>query len=264
MKKRLFLFALVFSLNGFFTFPQNKPLSPAPKATPGAAKKPSPRPSIGTKTPVTARSEAVTLTSPKEKRSYSLGLDLGRNFRQQEIEVDMRLLSKGIQDALAGTKPLLSEKEYTAAMELFRQEMVARQQARLKVMADQNRLEGEQFLSGNKLTAGIVVLPSGLQYKELVAGTGAVPKPTDTVSVHYRGTLINGSEFDNSYKRGEPVSFSVNGVIPGWTEALQLMNVGAKWQLFVPSVLGYGERSPGPEIPPNSTLIFEVELLGIK
>ena len=134
----------------------------------------------------------------------------------------------------------------------------------MRVFGEKNKLEGEKFLAANKTQAGVVALPSGLQYRELVAGTGVTPKASDTVITHYRGTLLDGSEFDSSYKRGEPARFGVTQVIRGWTEALQLMKVGAKWQLFVPSNLAYGERSPGPEIGPSSTLIFEIELIGIQ
>ena len=204
------------------------------------------------------------LTTPKEKVSYSLGLDLGQNFKNQGFDIDVKLMARGIEDAWQGSKPLLSEKEIAETMEAFRQQYVSKQQARLQILAEKNEKDGEQFLTENKARPGIVTLPSGLQYKEIVAGTGATPKLSDTVTAHYRGTLIDGSEFDSSYKRGEPVTMEVSKVIPGWTEALQLMKVGAKWQLFVPAILAYGRRSPGPEIPPNSTLIFEIELLSIK
>ena len=264
MNSRLRNITLIFSLMGAIMFAQNKPVAPVQGTTPGATQKATVKPATRKPANATSRPNQISITTPKEKRSYSLGLDLGMNFRQQEIDVDLRLLTKGIQDALAGAKPLLNEKDYADVMETFRKEMASRQESRMKILADKNKLEGEKFLAGNTSQTGVVTLPSGLQYKEINAGTGPVPKPTDTVSVHYRGTLIDGSEFDSSYKRGVPVSFTVNGVIPGWTEALQLMKVGAKWQLFVPASLGYGERSPGPEIPPNSTLIFEVELLGIK
>ncbi len=204
------------------------------------------------------------LKTQKEKVSYSLGQNLGMNFKQQGVDIDFQLLSRGIQDALLGAKPMISEKDMSQAMETFRQQMMAKQQAQMQVLAVKNKKEGEEFLAENKSRAGVVALSSGLQYKELKAGTGATPKSTDTVTVNYRGTLLDGTEFDNSYKRREPVTFEVSKIIAGWTEALQLMKVGAKWQLFVPSSLAYGQSSPGAEIPPNSTLVFEIELLSIK
>jgi FKBP-type peptidyl-prolyl cis-trans isomerase FklB len=180
------------------------------------------------------------------------------------MDINPKILVRGIQDILSSSPLLLSEKEIEKCMEAFRQEMMARQQVRMKGLAEKNNLEGEKFLAENKTLEGVVTLPSGLQYKVLVPGSGATPKASDTVVTQYRGTLLNGTEFDSSYKRNEPATFPVSGVIPGWTEALQLMKTGAKWQLFVPARLAYGENSPGPEIPPNSTLIFEVELLNIK
>jgi FKBP-type peptidyl-prolyl cis-trans isomerase FklB len=207
---------------------------------------------------------ATPLTTQKQKASYSIGLDIGDNFRKQELDVDAVALAKGIQDALSGSKRLMSEKESGECLALFRQEMMGKQEGKMRILGEKNKLEGEKFLAANKTQVGVVVLPSGLQYRELVAGTGVLPKASDTVITHYRGTLLDGSEFDSSYKRGEPARFAVTQVIRGWTEALQLMKVGAKWQLFVPSNLAYGERSPGPEIGPSSTLIFEIELIGIQ
>ena len=206
----------------------------------------------------------MSLTTQKQKASYSIGLDIGDNFKKQEMDLDAAALAKGIQDALSGNKRLMSAKETGECLEQFRREMMGKQQGKMHALGESNKLEGEKFLAANKAQAGVVVLPSGLQYRELVAGTGATPKATDTVITHYRGILLDGSEFDSSYKRGEPARFAVSQVILGWTEALQLMKVGAKWQLFVPSSLAYGERSPGPEIGPSSTLIFEIELIGIQ
>ena len=162
-----------------------------------------------------------------------------------------------MKDALSGAKPLLTEQEIQETMDAFQKEMMAKQDE----VAKKNKAEGESFLAENKKKEGIKILPSGLQYKVIKAGTGKKPKSTDTVTVHYRGTLIDGTEFDSSYKRGQIVSFPVSGVIPGWTEALQLMEAGAKWQLFIPPNLAYGERGAGGAIGPNTTLIFEVELV---
>ena len=233
--------------------PQTPPLKRGP-SQPAAAKP-------ATTKPVPAD---PTLATPKDKVSYSLGLDLGQNFKRQGFDIDVKLLSRGIQDAWQGSNPLLRENEIAETMETFRRQYVSRQQASMQVLAEKNKKEGEQFLAENKVRPGVITLPSGLQYKELVAGTGTTPKFSDTVTTQYRGTLLDGTEFDNSYQRGEPAQIEVSKVIPGWTEALQHMKIGAKWQLFVPASLAYGERSPGPEIPPNATLIFEIELLSIK
>jgi FKBP-type peptidyl-prolyl cis-trans isomerase FklB len=142
--------------------------------------------------------------------------------------------------------------------------MMAKQQELAKMAGEKNQKEGEAFLAENKKKEGVITLPSGLQYKVIKAGSGNKPKATDTVTVHYQGTLVNGTEFDSSYRRGQPVSFPVNGVIPGWTEALQLMEAGAKWQIVIPSNLAYGDRGAGPQIGPNATLIFEIELISIQ
>lgn len=208
--------------------------------------------------------QKTTLKSQKDKVSYIIGLNIGTNFKQQFVEIDTDLLLKGIKDALAGTTPLIGEKEAQEIMQAFQKEMIAKQTERAKQVGEKNKKDGEAFLAGNKKKEGVKTLASGLQYKILKEGTGKNPKATDTVVVHYRGTLINGKEFDSSYKRGEPITFAVGGVIPGWVEALQLMKVGAKWQLFIPSKLAYGEADRSADIGPNSTLIFEVELLKIK
>jgi FKBP-type peptidyl-prolyl cis-trans isomerase FklB len=206
----------------------------------------------------------VELESKAAKVSYSIGLDIGHNLKRQSIEVDVRALARGIEDAMSGAEPLMTEEEVAATMKAFQQEMSMKQSERAREQAEKNQKEGEAFLEQNKTAEGVVTLPSGLQYKVLAEGSGPSPGPTDTVSVHYRGTLLDGTEFDSSHKRGQPASFPVNGVIRGWTEALQLMKPGAKWQLFIPSELAYGERGAGGDIGPNATLIFEVELLEAK
>lgn len=205
-----------------------------------------------------------SLKTQKDKVSYSIGLDIGKNLKNQSIEIDPNLLARGIQDAISGGKPLLTEEEVQGVMTAFSQEMQSKMAAKSKAAADKNQKEGEAFLAENKKKKDIVTLPSGLQYKVITAGKGKKPKATDTVTTHYRGTLIDGTEFDSSHKRGEPASFPVSGVIPGWTEALQLMPIGSKWQLFVPANLAYGPRGAGQQIGPNATLIFEVELLSIQ
>jgi len=204
--------------------------------------------------------ETLVLKNQKDKVSYIIGMDIGNNLKKQSIDVDPNILVKGVKDALSGTKPLLTEQEIQETMVAFQKEMAAKQEQ----VAKRNKAEGEAFLAENKKKEGVKTLPSGLQYKVIKAGTGKKPKSNDTVTVHYRGTLINGTEFDSSYKRGQPVSFPVSGVIPGWTEALQLMEEGAKWQLFIPSNIAYGERGAGGVIGPNATLIFEVELVSIQ
>ena len=208
---------------------------------------------------------APTLKDQQDKASYAIGLDIARNLVKGEITVRTEALIRGLQDGLAGSKPALSDEEIKTVMSAFQQEMRAKQQERLKAQGAKNKADGDAFLAANKAKEGVVALPSGLQYKVLTAGTGKRPKATDTVQVHYRGTLIDGTEFDSSYKRGEPVEFPLNGVIKGWTEGLQLMQEGAKWQLFIPPQLAYGENgAPAGRIGPNSTLVFEVELLAVK
>ncbi len=206
----------------------------------------------------------TTLKTPKEKLSYSIGMDIGTTIKRQQIDTDSTLLLQGIKDALTGSKPLLTDQEIRETMTNFQKEMVAKQTERMKKLGESNKKDGETFLAENKKKPGVVTLPDGLQYKVIKEGTGKVPKATDTVTVNYRGTLVDGTEFDSSFKRGEPASFPVNGVIPGWTEALQKMKTGSKWQLVVPSNLAYGERGAGNVIGPNAVLIFEVELLSIK
>jgi len=210
----------------------------------------------------------------KTKASYSIGLqvgqNLGRSFKAQSIDLDTDEIIKGITDGLKGAKPSLSEAEIKACMDAFEKELVGKQQemaakadAEAKVAGERNKKEGDAFLAANKAKPGVKTLPSGLQYKVLTEGKGAMPKLSDSVKAHYSGKLLDGTEFDSSIKRGQPATFEVSGVIKGWTEALQLMKVGSKWQLFVPSNLAYGERGR-PSIPPNAVLVFEVELLGIE
>jgi FKBP-type peptidyl-prolyl cis-trans isomerase FklB len=206
----------------------------------------------------------LMLKTQKDKLSYALGMNLGTNLHKQTVEVDPAIVLRGLKDALAAGKTLLTEDEARVALTQLQTEVRNKQQEKMKVAGELNKKESAEFLTANKAKEGVVTLPSGLQYKILTAGTGLKPTATDTVVCNYRGTLISGAEFDSSYKRGQPASFSVNGVIKGWTEALQLMPVGSKWQLFVPSELGYGDRGAGADIGPGATLIFEVELLSIQ
>lgn len=203
------------------------------------------------------------LTNPKQRTSYAIGANIGSGLKQQEVDVDSKALIAGMSDALAG-KPALTEAEINESMMALRQEMMTKMQAKQKAVADKNLKDGENFLAANAKKEGVKTLPSGLQYKVIKSGTGKSPKATDSVKVHYHGTLIDGTVFDSSVERKEPVTFPVNQVIPGWTEALQLMKEGDKWQLFIPAKLAYGERAAGPKIGPSSTLIFEVELLSIE
>jgi len=208
--------------------------------------------------------DAPELKTDKEKISYSIGMDIGGNLKRGSVEVDPDLLAKGLKDSYGGGKTILTEDQARQAIAEFQKTLMAKQAETMQKLSEKNKADGEKFLAENAKKEGVKTLPSGLQYKEIKAGTGKTPKSTDTVTTHYKGTLIDGTEFDSSYKRGEPVSFPVSGVIAGWTEALQLMKEGAKWQLFVPPNLAYGERGAGREIGPNATLIFEVELISIK
>jgi FKBP-type peptidyl-prolyl cis-trans isomerase len=208
--------------------------------------------------------DKIELKDQKDKVSYSLGLNLGTSWKQRGIEVDVDLVALGVKDALAGTNTLLAPKEVQEVLMAFQKELMAKQEERFKALGEKNKREGEAFLAENKKKEGVKTLPSGLQYKIITEGSGPIPKATDTVKTQYRGTLIDNTEFDSSYKRGQPATFAVGGVIKGWTEALQLMKVGSKWQLFVPANLAYGERGAGRDIGPNATLIFEIELLAIE
>ncbi len=190
------------------------------------------------------------LKTQKERAIYSIGYDIGGSLKKNDIEVDQDALQRGIKDGLAG-KPQMTEPEMKEAVMGLQKELQAKKVEKNKA-----------FLEENKKKDGVVTTASGMQYKVLTPGTGKSPKATDTVTVNYKGNLIDGTEFDSSYKRGQPATFAVNGVIPGWTEALQLMKEGAKWQVVLPPNLAYGERGAG-QIPPNSVLIFEVELLSV-
>lgn len=208
--------------------------------------------------------EKPVLKTQKEKTSYVIGVDIGKTLQKGGLEINADLLARGIRDGLAGGKLLMNEQEIKETLAAFQQEMTAKQTEARKQLAEKNKKEGENFLAANGKKPGVTTLPSGLQYKVLRNGKGKKPQTQDIVKVHYRGTLVNGTEFDSSYRRGQPASFPVNRIIPGWTEALQLMEEGAKWQIFIPSQLAYGERGAGGNIGPNATLIFEVELLEIE
>ncbi len=199
-----------------------------------------------------------------EKVSYSLGADIGKNFRMQDIQLDVDMMARGIRDGLAGAKLAMTAEEMEKTVMEFQEVIMEKQKQKAMAQSYDNRKTGEEFLAENKKKEGVVALPSGLQYKVVTEGNGPKPAATDEVTVHYRGTLINGKEFDSSYKRNEPTSFRLNQVIKGWTEGVQLMSVGSKYLFYIPSDLAYGDRQMGPDIAPGSTLIFEVELLDIK
>ena len=206
----------------------------------------------------------IELKDEKAKASYSVGYQFGQNLKKMHADLDAGVLSKGLEDALSGKESLLSEEEMGSSLSDLRQKSMAAVQQELKEQAEKNLVEGEKFLAENKTKEGVKTTASGLQYKVLTEGEGPSPNAGDTVTVNYRGTLIDGTEFDSSYKRGEPATFPLTGVIPGWTEALQLMKKGSKWELYIPPDLAYGERGAGNRIPPNSTLIFEVELISFQ
>lgn len=203
--------------------------------------------------------EKLMLKDQKDKVSYSIGVNIGKNLKKQSIDVNTDAFARGLKDALSGSDTLMTEQEINETMTAFQKEMMARQAERLKKLGEKNEKEGEAFLAENKKKEGVITLPSGLQYKVIKEGTGETPTLNDTVTIQYRGTLIDGTEFDSSH--GQPATFRVNGVIPGLSEALQLMKTGSKWQLFIPSKLAYGNREVGRDIGPNTTLVFEVELL---
>src|SRR5947207_7906290 len=209
--------------------------------------------------PLFGQDKSPQLKDQKDKVSYSIGMQIGFNLGRQKVDVNPDVLAAGIKDAIAG-KPQLTPDQVKDIMAQFEKDMELKQ----KELGEKNKTEGTKYLEENKKKAGVKTTASGLQYKVVKDGSGAQPKATDTVTVNYRGTLINGTEFDSSYKRGQPATFPVNGVIKGWTEALQLMKVGSKYQLFIPSDLAYGERSVSPDLAANSTLIFEVELMDAK
>lgn len=208
------------------------------------------------------KAEKVDPVKLKADYSYAIGLNVGRSLKADEVDVDLAQVLKGLGDGVKGAKPALTDEQLEACMTALQRQVQTRGQAKVQAVADKNKAEGEAFLAANKKKEGVKTTPSGLQYKVLKAGKGPSPKLTDKVTTHYHGTFLDGKVFDSSVDRKEPASFPVNRVIAGWTEALQMMKVGDKWQLFVPSNLAYQEEGRDG-IPPNSTLIFEVELLGI-
>jgi FKBP-type peptidyl-prolyl cis-trans isomerase len=236
---------------------------PAKSPTPAPAKTPPGAPAKAQQ-PATTKAEDSQLPNFKDKVSYAIGMNLGASLRRQSVDIDTSVFLQGLKDALGGGKLLMTDEEARATMVQLQNELRAKQEEKQKVAAETNKKEGDAFLAENKAKPGVVALPSGLQYKILTPGTGPKPTAADTVVCNYKGTLVNGTEFDASDKHGGPATFPVGGVIKGWTQALQLMPVGSKWQLFIPADLAYGSRGAGPDIGPGATLVFEVELLSIK
>lgn len=211
-------------------------------------------------TPTTAQVPAVD----KGKLSYSIGVDLGENFKSQGIEIDPEMMIKGIKDAASGNKLMLTKQEMTATLIAFQKQLVAKQQAAQVAASAKNEQEGKTYIEANKNKPGVVTTSSGLQYKVVTPGTGAHPADTDVVTVDYSGSFINGQVFDSSYKRGKPVTFPVSEVIPGWVEVIKLMQPGATYEVVVPYNLAYGERGLGNVIGPKQTLLFKIHLISVK
>jgi FKBP-type peptidyl-prolyl cis-trans isomerase len=241
------------------------PAKPTTGTAPAASSKGTAATTAKPHTATTAKTPApLVLKTDKEKTSYALGMTIGKSLQKQEIDVDPAILTRAIKDTLSGGKSAMTDQEAQAALTQFQADMKKNMEAKMQAAGEENKKKGDAFLAANKDKEGVVTLPSGLQYKILTAGTGPKPTASDTVVCQYRGTLIDGTEFDSSYKRGQPTTFPVGQVIRGWTEALQLMPTGSKWQLFIPSDLAYGARGAGATIGPNSTLVFEVELVSIQ
>ena len=230
--------------------PAKAPAAPPAKA-PAAAPAQTPTP-------------APTFKTQKEKVSYAIGMEMGKGVKSQGIDVDPSILAQGLRDAMSGAKPQMTEDELKQVITGLQQEMRQKQMQMQQAAAAENKTKGDAFLAENSKKDGVVALPDGLQYKILSAGTGKKPAETDTVMCNYKGTFLDGTEFDSSAQAGKPVPFEVKNVIPGFKEVLQLMPVGSKWQVFIPSSLAYGERGAGNVIGPNAALIFEIELVSIQ
>ena len=237
---------------------------PQAKTQPAASAKPGQGTAAGPTRKPAPKSQPLTLKTQKDKTSYAMGMNIGAGLRKQAIDIDPAIMARGLRDSFSNGKTLLSEEEERTILTQLQSDVRKKQQELAQLAGEANKKQGLAFLEANKSKEGVVALPSGLQYKVLQEGTGAKPAATDTVVCNYRGTLLDNTEFDSSYKRGQPATFPVSGVIKGWTEALQLMPVGSKWQLFIPAELAYGDRGAGGQIGPGSTLIFEVELLSIQ
>jgi FKBP-type peptidyl-prolyl cis-trans isomerase FklB len=215
------------------------------------------------KSTAAAKPAPLALVTEKDKQSYAIGLNVGKSLHRDSVDVEPKFVLQGLEDALGDGKILLTDDQIKTLMTDLQNQVQQKREEKRLAEAETNKKDGSAFLAANATKEGVVTLPSGLQYKVMTAGTGPKPSATDSVVCNYRGSLLDSTEFDSSYKRGQPVTLNVGGVIKGWTEALQLMPAGSKWQLFIPPDLAYGDRGQGP-IGPNSTLIFEVELLSIQ
>ncbi len=278
MPNRLVLNVILWALCALFvvsqTNGQDAPATPAPKASSqGASSSAKTGQSSGTKTgqgttaakKPGAAAAPVALATQKQKASYAIGANIGKGLKRDGVDVDPALIQRGIKDAIAGGKLALTDDEMKAALTALSADLKKKADAEMAAAGDANKKEGDAFLAANKTKEGVQTLPDGLQYKILTPGDGPKPTPSDTVVANYKGTLINGTEFDSSYKRGQPATFPVGQVIKGWTEILQLMPVGSKWEVYIPSDLAYGPQGPGRgPIGPNQTLIFEIELVSIQ
>ncbi len=210
------------------------------------------------------RQEQPALRNQKDSLSYAVGLDIGRNLKRQSLDVNVDVVARGISDLYTGSKTVLTDSEAQSITAVLRRQVMARHAEERRAQGEKNLADGQKFLAENKAKEGVVTLPSGLQYKILKAGKGKRPGPNDSVVINYRASLIDGTEFDNTYKQGGPATFPVTGVLKGWTEALRLMPEGSTWELFIPPSLAYGERGAGQAIPPNAALIYELQLVSIK
>jgi FKBP-type peptidyl-prolyl cis-trans isomerase FklB len=279
MPNRFVLNVIFSALCAFFIVSQTKaqdaPATPAPKASAQGS-------TTGSKTGQTAGAKTgqgttaakkpgtagapLVLKTQKEKASYAIGVNIGKGLHRDGVDVDTALIQRGIRDALLNNKLLLTDDEMKTALMGLQADLKKKADTEMAAAGAANKKEGETFLAANKAKEGVVTLPDGLQYKILTPGNGPKPTATDTVVANYKGTLINGTEFDSSYKRGQPVTFPVGQVIKGWTEVLQLMPVGSKWEVYIPSDLAYGPQGPGRAGPigPDQTLIFEIELVSIQ
>jgi FKBP-type peptidyl-prolyl cis-trans isomerase len=237
--------------------------TPATNTTPPAKPRQSTATTTHRSTTAATNRKPLVLETEKDKQSYAIGLNVGKSLHRDDIDVDPKIVLQGMQDAMADGKLLLTDDQIKTVMTDLQTQVRQKQEAKRAALAETNKKDGAAFLAANATKEGVVTLPSGLQYKILTPGTGPKPSATDSVVCNYRGTLLDNTEFDSSYKHGQPMTFPVTGVIKGWTEALQLMPVGSKWQLFIPPDLAYGERPQGPG-GPNATLVFEVELLSIQ
>ncbi|ARN73659.1 FKBP-type peptidyl-prolyl cis-trans isomerase [Oceanicoccus sagamiensis] len=215
--------------------------------------------------PAAEAAPAAALDTAEKRISYGMGIGLGQRLKQETFTIDVDTFAQGVKDAVNGGEQLMTQEEIMAEMQAFQQQQMAAQQEAANKLGEDNKVAGEAYLAENGAKEGVTTTESGLQYEVISAGEGAKPTAADTVEVHYAGTLLDGTEFDSSYKRGQTVSFPLNGVIPGWTEGLQLMPVGSKYRFVIPSNLAYGPGGTGGgPIGPNATLIFEVELVAIK